>query len=237
MVDSRRAPSLTARTRKDETIMTFPRISFSLVLSVPLLGAAPGCSDDGLSNEGASPTGSTDTTDTTGASGDDASTGSASGSDPSTGPADSTGEAGSDSTGEAGSDSTGEAGSDSTGEAGLSIAGTWFEEFAPGEGITHVIDETRWDQLADFGDAIFHVEAYDEAAQWVVAQGDAANEFSPELYSRFDWTWDGADLYYCTAVFDAATAADAMAAPASDPSDLDAGCGGFPWSRLMPVPR
>ncbi len=125
--------------------------------------------------------------------------------------------------------------SGSSGAAGLEIAGTWFEEFAPGEGITHNIDETQWEQLASFGNATFHVDGYDNAERWLVAQGDASNEFYPELYSRFDWTWDGDALFYCTAVFDAATGEDAQSAPASDPDDLDMGCGGFPWSALLPL--
>jgi hypothetical protein len=131
--------------------------------------------------------------------------------------------------------SSGAATEGTTSAVGLEIAGEWLEEFAPGMGMTHVIDETRWDQLSDFGDAVFHVDAYDNAARTVVAQGDAANEFNPELWSRFDWTWDGDALYYCTAVFDAPTAEDALAAPAPDSGDLAAGCGGFPWSPLVPV--
>jgi hypothetical protein len=119
----------------------------------------------------------------------------------------------------------------STGAAALEIAGEWLEEFAPGMGITHVIDETRWDQLSDFGDAIFHVASHDNEVRFVVAQADGANEFNPGLWSRFDWTWDGDALYYCTAV----SAEDALAAPASEPGDLESGCGGFPWSMLTPV--
>lgn len=124
---------------------------------------------------------------------------------------------------------------DSTGSGTLEIAGEWLEELSPGMAITHVIDEVRWDQLADFGDAIFHVALYDDAERYVVAQGDGANEFSPGLWSRFDWTWDGEDLYYCTAVYDAATAEEALAAPASEPDDLAMGCNGFPWSPLVPA--
>lgn len=126
-------------------------------------------------------------------------------------------------------------GTDDTGAAGLEIAGQWLEEFSPGEGITHTIDETRWEQAADFGTAIFHVDGYLNASRFVVARSDAANEFSPDLYSRFDWTWDGDDLYYCIAIFDAPTAEDALAAPPTDPSDLAMGCGGFPWSALVPI--
>jgi hypothetical protein len=113
--------------------------------------------------------------------------------------------------------------------------GEWFEEFSPGMGITHVIDANRWDQLADFGDAIFHIDGYDNDAGYVLAQGDATNEFFPERWSRFDWTWDGTDLYYCTAVYDAATVEDALMVPLSDSSDLELGCGGFPWSPLVPA--
>ena len=42
-----------------------------------------------------------------------------------------------------------------------------------------------------------------------------------------------ASLWYCQIVFDApdATAAEATSA---DPSDLDAGCGGFAWTLLTP---
>jgi hypothetical protein len=123
---------------------------------------------------------------------------------------------------------------DSTGAMALEIAGEWFEEFAPGDGIAHSIDETRWEQVASFGTAVFHVEGYDNEARMVVARGDAANEFNPDLYSRFDWTWDGDDLYYCTAIFDAATPEDALDAPPSDPGELEMGCGGFPWSALVP---
>jgi len=123
----------------------------------------------------------------------------------------------------------------STGAGALEIAGEWFEEFGPGMGVTHTIDELQWDQLSDFGDALFHVDSYDNDARWVVAQGDAANEFFPGLWSRFDWSWDGDALYYCTAIYDAETVEDALGAPASDPGDLDVGCGGFSWSLLMPV--
>lgn len=165
------------------------------------------------------------------------STGSSTAADPTTA-ADSSGDTTTASSSSSSGDSTGPAdteGSESTGAAGLELAGTWLEEFSPGMGITHVIDESTWEQQADFGDALFHVSTFDAAARTLVAQGDATNEFFPDLYSRFDWTWDGDALYYCTAVYDAATAEDAAAASASDPGDLATGCGGFPWSLLLPV--
>ncbi len=127
------------------------------------------------------------------------------------------------------SDSGGPGSGDTTGTAGLEILGQWVEEFAPGMTVDHTIEPQTWTQMSDFGDALFHIESYDNAARWVVAQNDRTNTFDPTLYSKFNWTWDGADLYYCTAVFNAETAADATDAPDADASDLATGCGGFPW--------
>ncbi|MEM9460596.1 MAG: hypothetical protein AAGF11_40885 [Myxococcota bacterium] len=120
--------------------------------------------------------------------------------------------------------------------AGLEIAGEWFEALGSKDGVDHIIDDERWAQQGPFGNARYDIESYDNPGRWVVAQGDASNEFFPDLYSKFIWTWDGPDLYYCTAVFDAETAADAMAAPDPDVDDLEFGCAGFAWSRLMPAP-
>ena len=86
-----------------------------------------------------------------------------------------------------------------------------------------------------FGDALYHIELYDDEARWVIALGDETNEFFPGLYNKFDWHWEGDALYYCTAVYDAASAEEAMAAPDADPGDLITGCGGFPWSALSPA--
>lgn len=193
--------------------------------------------DDGTSDPGNTAADSGTTGATGGTTGDTAtdppgSSSTDSGSSGSSGPSPaSTGE---DSTGPDPS-STGMATGTSTGEAGLEIAGEWLEEFAPGEAITHIIDEERWDQLASFGDAIFHVDTYDNPGRWVVAQGDASNDFFPDLYSKFNWAWDGDELFYCAVVFDAATAEDAQAAPDANPDDLDEGCAGFPWSPLVPA--
>jgi hypothetical protein len=207
-----------------------------LPFCLTVLSFAAACSDDDSSatTDSSSTTGSPDpsTSSSTTAVG---STGTGTGTTASTSDTGATGTGLDTGATDTGSTDTGTASDDSTGAGALDIAGEWFEEFAPGMGITHTIDELRWDQLSDFGDAVFHIDSYDNDARYVVAQGDEANEFSPGLWSRFDWTWDGDALYYCTAVYDAATAEDALAAPASEPTDLAMGCGGFPWSLLMPV--
>ncbi len=122
---------------------------------------------------------------------------------------------------------------DDTGTApeGLEIAGTWSDTF----GTEHVIDETTWTKtFPGYPAYVFHVATWDNASAWLVAQNDTANGYNADAWSRFDWTWDGGDLYYCQSVFGAASQADAEAAPSADGGDLDTGCGGFPWTGLVP---
>jgi hypothetical protein len=71
-----------------------------------------------------------------------------------------------------------------------------------------------------------------------VARNDATNAFNPGLFSRFEWVMAGTDLYYCQAVFDAADEAAALSAARPDRATPAAsGCGGFPWSLLVPIER
>ena len=92
--------------------------------------------------------------------------------------------------------------------------------------------EVTADSITDgYGNA-FHISTFDNDGNWLVAQNDAANEYFPELWSLFDWTLDGEQLYYCQAVYDAATADDAQSAAHADSSDLESGCGGFGWTGL-----
>ncbi|MCH9686596.1 MAG: hypothetical protein K0V04_34505 [Deltaproteobacteria bacterium] len=215
--------------RHDDTRTSFTR-PLALALTTTLLFAS-GCGDDDSGSQDASSSSSdSGTTEAPGSTGTPGSTseGGSSG-------AQSSGETTAATTTATGTgDSTGN-GTDSSGEQGLEIAGTWFEDFGDGSGVDHIIDDSGWDQLSDFGDGIFHIDSFDNAARTVIAQGDEANEFFPGLYSKFNWTWDGDDLYYCTAVFDAETAADAEASPDADDGDLGAGCGGFGWSLLSPA--
>ena len=124
---------------------------------------------------------------------------------------------------------------DPTGDTGvepLAIAGSYVDVF----GSEQEISDTSWTTTyPGYAPDVFHIDRYDNTAQFVVAQNDAANTFSPELYSRFDWAFVGADLYYCQSTFDAASAAEAEAATAADPSDPGvSGCGGFSWTLLTP---
>lgn len=119
-----------------------------------------------------------------------------------------------------------------TGVEPLQIIGSWTDPF----GGTHTIDASSWTQDYGYGDPlVFHITDYDNAGTWLVAQNDVANSYNPELWSRFDWAWDGAALYYCQTAFAAASEAEALATPAPDATDPGAsGCGGFPWTALSP---
>jgi hypothetical protein len=122
--------------------------------------------------------------------------------------------------------------SDSAGPATIEIAGRYDDGF----GTTHVIDAAGWSMT--FGDSTsrFAFTMVDDAEDFAIAENDAANMFSPGLYSRFEWVRVGEQLYFCQAPFDAATEAAALAAARPDRSDPTmTGCGTFAWSPLTPV--
>jgi hypothetical protein len=133
-----------------------------------------------------------------------------------------------------GGGSGGDAGmaSDAARPASIEIAGRYDDGF----GTTHVIDAEGWSMT--FGDSTsrFAFTTIDDTADFAIAQNDAANMFSPGLYSRFEWVRVGEQLYFCQSPFDAATEAAALGAARPDRSDpAMTGCGTFAWSPLTPV--
>jgi hypothetical protein len=111
------------------------------------------------------------------------------------------------------------------GEMAVAIVGTYMDEF----GDTHMISETEWTNSA----GSFAISQWDNDEMWLVAQNAETNMYNPGQWSRFDWTWDGEQLYYCQSVYDGTTIDDALAGSA-DASDLLMGCGMFAWTRLNP---
>lgn len=120
-----------------------------------------------------------------------------------------------------------ETGTDTGDAMSLAIAGSYTDDF----GDAHTIGETSWDN----GAGSFAISEYDNEAMFLIAQNASTNEFSPDLWSRFDWLFDGEQLYYCQSVYDGATPEDAIAGSA-DAGSLDMGCAGFAWSMLTPAP-
>ena len=108
------------------------------------------------------------------------------------------------------------------------ILGVWVDGF----GGSHWITEDRWQSGWGPGALRFAALEWDTDAMWLVAQNDSDNAFNPDLFSRFEWTFDGEQLYYCQSVFDGASADEARDAERADAADLDAGCSGFGWSSL-----
>lgn len=106
------------------------------------------------------------------------------------------------------------------------IAGTFVDEW----GTTHTIDATTWDQ----GWGLWHVSRYSNLSNYLIAQNDAANAFSPSLWSRFDWTEQAGDTWYCQTAYDAPTEWAARSTPPADAGDLLGGCSGFAWTLLTP---
>ncbi|HOU53129.1 MAG TPA: LIC_13355 family lipoprotein [Myxococcota bacterium] len=116
-------------------------------------------------------------------------------------------------------------------QEGIEIAGRWVDDW----GGRHVILDGSWEMV---GMAFFHILEFHNDGRWIVAQNDLRNDWSPGLFSRFDWTVTEAGLWYCQTAFAAATREEAAATPAADPTDpATGGCGGFPWTRLVPDDR
>ena len=102
-------------------------------------------------------------------------------------------------------------------------------------GMSHSVTADSWVMDGYGSISTFWFTSWDNDADMVVAQNDKANEWSPGLFSRMDWTEQGGALYFCQSVFDAASAEDAWTQPAADPSDPSStGCGGYAWSQLTP---
>lgn len=114
----------------------------------------------------------------------------------------------------------------------LAIAGSYTDEW----GTDHTIDETSWVQVSDDGTLTFDVLSFDNIGRSVIAQNGSGNVYNPDLYSRFDWVGGThGDLFYCQTTFDAATEEAAEATPRADDTDPEnTGCGGFPWTNLVP---
>jgi hypothetical protein len=107
----------------------------------------------------------------------------------------------------------------------LPISGRWVDEYTG----THVIDAWRW--TTEYG--VYHVGERDSVMGWLVAQNDANNSYNPDLWSKFEWTYDlSGVLYYCQSAYDQPDEASAVSAPNADMNDLVTGCFGFSWTSM-----
>jgi len=132
---------------------------------------------------------------------------------------------------------------DTDADAGdLEVIGSWAESW----GATHEITAESWTAVfPGMGDAgpvtsVAHIESFDNEEDYLVAQNDDVDSYFPDLWSRYDWTFEdladgGVDLYYCQIEYAAADEETAEASDGADAEDLAAGCADFPWTRLTPL--
>lgn len=115
---------------------------------------------------------------------------------------------------------------------GLAIAGEYLDGF----GTEHTVTDEAWtQQYPGYDPMVFAITGYDNSARWVVAQNDASNAYSANLWSRFDWTEADGHLWYCQSAYDAASEAEAQDTARPDDTDpATLGCGGFSWTDLTP---
>ncbi len=112
----------------------------------------------------------------------------------------------------------------------LEIVGVYTDDW----GSTHEVTEESWTMTMGEDVSVFHITQWSNDEEFLVAQNDSSNAWNPDLWSRFDWTWSQEDLYFCQTEFGAESEEAAVTAAGADRSDLEAGCGGFAWSRLNP---
>jgi len=113
--------------------------------------------------------------------------------------------------------------------ASIAIAGSYTDNF----GGMHVITNTRWESSGVGFTSGFRITRFDNAAGVAIAQNDATNEFSPSLWSRYEWVTISGVLYMCQSPYDSMTEEDAMSAPRPDrTTPATSGCGTFGWSVL-----
>jgi hypothetical protein len=73
----------------------------------------------------------------------------------------------------------------------------------------------------------------DTAGQYVaIGLNDIGNDSDGGLWSRFDLVYDNNVLRYCQSQYNALRFTDALNADAADASNLETGCGSFPWSQV-----
>ncbi|MEN9785546.1 MAG: hypothetical protein RLZZ299_810 [Pseudomonadota bacterium] len=120
-------------------------------------------------------------------------------------------------------------GTDTATDTTLDLEGAWVDPYGSTLDVTTDTIRMGYPGTDPSG---FTVAAWSDAEGWVVARNDASNDYFAGLWSRFDWQRVDGELYLCQSVYDAADQQSAELAPRGDDADLDAGCGGYPWSPL-----
>ena len=98
------------------------------------------------------------------------------------------------------------------------------------------ITSDDWIETGSAGTYTYEMRIYGITDPYAVMQNGAANPSYPNLYSRWDVTWTGPDLWVCHTVENGADQAAAeLATEADDTSPSTGGCVGGPWRALTPL--
>lgn len=107
----------------------------------------------------------------------------------------------------------------------IEVGGTWDDNF----GGTTTISNEKWGSTT--------VTKFDNTTRFAITQNPATAEYFPGKFSKYVWTaLKDNSFYYCTVEYGKDTAAEAEnTTKVADANDLNgAGCGGFPWTKMVP---
>lgn len=100
-------------------------------------------------------------------------------------------------------------------------------------GIGYTVSPEAWVQHPS---ARYHVRLWRPERGYLIAQNDAANPSDGGRWTRIDWVrLEGMAPYewaFCLTAYDAASAAEAEAAPPPERGTPRTGCNGYPFSRM-----
>jgi hypothetical protein len=112
---------------------------------------------------------------------------------------------------------------DEGGDDGIEVAGDWTGEFGD-----ESISDDEWNGS--------EIVSFDNEDNFAITQNPEGAEFDPGKFNKNVWTEPNDDgFYYCTVDFGRGSADEAeQTEMTADEDDLEEGCGGFPWTQLMP---
>jgi hypothetical protein len=110
----------------------------------------------------------------------------------------------------------------------LAILGEYVDNYET----NHEITNEMWTS----GESTFTITQFSNETQMVIAQNSSENEWSADLWSRFDWTENAEGLWICQTTYDSDTEEAAMNTLAADVTDpANSGCSSFAWTKLEVV--
>lgn len=105
-------------------------------------------------------------------------------------------------------------------ETTIEIVGEYTDDY----GGKHKITSSSWN--------LVNLSYVNNEENYAVGRNDESEEWTPCSWSLLSWHEEQTKLYYCQAVFSADSECEAMGSTLPDPTDLEQGCSGFPWSEL-----